>query len=124
MNTILESSGMHRFDLEERTFQFAKCVYLLCKKFPPNSIYQNQIEQIMRSAGSIGANYIEANEALGKKDFIMRLKIARKEAKEAAYWLKLLKETSNILSEEIQKLYDEVMELKRIFSSIILKFRF
>ena len=68
----------------------------------------------MRSGGSIGANYIEANESLGKKDFLMKIRICRKEAKETRYWLKLLDE--KILSEE-------AMEYMRIFGSILEKFK-
>jgi len=71
-----------QYDLEERTFQFAKNVSLYIKKF---SIAISNIEygkQVVRSSGSVGANYIEANEALSKKDFIMRIKICCKEATE------------------------------------------
>jgi four helix bundle protein len=76
----------------------------------------------VRSAGSIGANYIEANESLGKKDFIMRIKICRKEAKETCYWLKLIrcnKESEN----EQRNLIQESTELMKIFGAIIEKTR-
>jgi four helix bundle protein len=69
----------------------------------------------------VGANYIEANEALGKKDFLMRIKICRKEAKESGYWLRLL-EVSNIdLQQEQEMLLKESTELTKIFSSILTK---
>ena len=69
----------------------------------------------------MGANYIEANEALGKKDFLMRIKICRKEAKESGYWLRLL-EVSNIdLQQEQEMLLKESTELTKIFSSILTK---
>ena len=74
---------------------------------------------MVRSSGSVGANYIEANEALGKKDFLMRIKICRKEAKESAYWLRLIVETNDGLSDEKgAKLFKEAEELKKIFSAI------
>ncbi len=79
------------------------------------------MEQLIRSSGSVGANYIEANEKLGNKDFIFRLKIARKEAKESGYWLRLLN-VSNPENEKIITLLKESEELRKIISSIINKF--
>jgi len=74
-----------RYDLEERTLAFAKAVLRFVKK-APRSIENNEIiRQLVRSSGSVGANYIEANESLSKKDFAMRIKICRKESKETAY---------------------------------------
>lgn len=70
------------YDLEERTFQFAKSIRLLVKKLPKTQANIEDVKQVIRSSGSIGANYIEANEALSKKDFLYRVKISRKEAKE------------------------------------------
>ena len=117
--TIASNPNKGRYDLEERTFIFAKEVALFCPKLPKthsNLIYCNQV---IRSSGSIGANYIEANECLGPKDFKMKIKICRKEAKESAYWLKLLIATNgDLFKGEIVDLYDEVVELKKIFSSI------
>jgi four helix bundle protein len=76
----------------------------------------------LRASASVGENYIEANEALSKKDFKMRIKICRKEAKEAAFWLKLIIETNEKkFQREDEKLLSEVTELKKIFSSIIEK---
>jgi four helix bundle protein len=78
------------FDLEKRSYTFAKDVRLFIKQVNPNLINVSDIKQLLRASGSVGANYIEANDALGKKDFLMRLRISRKEAKETAYWLKLI----------------------------------
>lgn len=83
------------YDLEERTFLFAKEVALFCKRLPKNVENIEYIKQVIRSSGSVGANYIEANESLGEKDFSLRLKISRKEAKESMYWLRLICETNN-----------------------------
>ena len=110
------------FDLEERTFQFAKSIALYAKQLPKNISNLEYEEQVTASSGSVGANYIEANEALSRKDFAMRIKICRKEAKETAYWLRLIIETND---EEFRpggiKLLNEAVELKKIFSSILLK---
>jgi len=109
-----------KYDLEQRTYRFAKNVALFCKKLPRNSINFKYIDQVIKASGSVGANYIEANEALSKKDFVMRIKICRKEAKETAYWLRLIIDTN---SDEFRKegmgIKNEAEELKKIFSSII-----
>jgi len=78
------------------------------------------IKQLIRSSGSVGANYIEANESLSKKDFVFRIRICRKEAKESAYWLRLINEVNEdaIISATGANLYKEAIELKKIFSSI------
>jgi len=110
------------YDLEERTFQFAKETALFLKTLPNNLSNIEYGKQLIRSSASVGANYIEANEALGKKDFKMRVRICRKEAKETAYWLRLIQETNNqSIFNEIKKLFDEAIELKKIFSAIIEK---
>lgn len=77
------------------------------------------IPQVVASAGSIGANYREANDALGKKDFVHRLKIARKEAKEVIHWFEMLYECEK--DDDIKSLIGEAVELKNILSSIISK---
>ena len=79
-----------RYDLEDRTLTFAKAVRTLVKKIPRTISNIEDGKQLVRSSGSVGANYIEANEALSKKDFRMRIKICRKEAKESRYWLRLI----------------------------------
>ena len=111
-----------QYDLEERTFQFAKNVSLYIKKFSRAISNIEYGKQVVRSSGSVGANYIEANEALSKKDFIMRIKICRKEAKESAYWLRLIVETNDTkYTVDGNKLFNEATELKKIFSSILEK---
>ena len=99
------------YDLEERSFQFAKRVALYCKKLPRTVSNIEYSKQVIRSSGSIGANYIEANESLSKKDFLHRMKITRKECKESSYWLELLKETNQKFTEEIEDFTKESQEL-------------
>lgn len=78
-------------------------------------------KQVIRSSGSVGANYIEANEALSKKDFVLRIKICRKEAKETRYWLSLMELKEIDSDEKRQSLVKEATELTKIFSSILVK---
>lgn len=87
------------YDLEERTFQFAKQIRLWIKNLPKTIANTEDVKQLIRASGSIGANYIEANEALSKKDFHFRIKICRKEAKESGYWLRLILETNDNLND-------------------------
>jgi four helix bundle protein len=69
------------YDLEERTFQFAKASRAFVKLLPGTISNIEDLKQFVRASGSVGANYIEANEAIGKKDFVMKIKICRREAK-------------------------------------------
>jgi four helix bundle protein len=110
------------YDLEERTFQFAKAVRLFVKTLPKTMSNIEDGKQLVRASGSAGANYIEANEALSKKDFKMRIKISRKEAKESIYWLRLIHETNRLQNaDDLKSLMQEADELRRIFSSILEK---
>ena len=93
----------------------------LCKKVPKNTINHELVGQVVRSSGSVGANYREANDALSKKDFVFRMKISRKEAKETGYWLELIKEANPDFGAKIEPLLNESVELRKIFSSIIEK---
>jgi len=119
---MTEIKNTKQYDLEERTFEFAKRVIKFCKKLKRTTENIKLIDQVVRATGSIGANYIEANEALSKKDFIMRIKISRKESKESRYWLRLIVETNNLESdEEGEFLINEASEFIKIFNSIITK---
>ena len=110
------------YDLEERTYQFAKNVRFFVKTLPKTIANIEDGKQVIKASGSVGANYIEANESLSKKDFKMRIKICRKEAKESAYWLRLLNETNNLKNaNDAKNLMQEANELKKIFSSILEK---
>ena len=78
------------YDLEQRTFQFAKESRTFVRQLPRTITNLEDVKQLIRASGSIGANYIEANACIGKKDFVMKIKTCRREAKESAYWLRLL----------------------------------
>jgi four helix bundle protein len=107
------------YDLEERTQLFSRNVITLCKGIRQDAISKPIISQVVRSSGSIAANYIEANEKLSPKDFLMRMRISRKEAKETVFWLNNLNEISP--SQEIGTLLDEARQLNKILSTIIYK---
>jgi len=117
-----QNSNSKLYDLEERTFLFAKRVALYCRTLPKTNSNIEYSKQVIRASGSVGANYIEANEALGQKDFLMRIRICRKEAKESAYWLRLIIETNDEkFKKEGLALFNEAIELKKIFSAILEK---
>jgi four helix bundle protein len=107
------------YDLEERTYLFAKSCRFLVKRLPRTISNIEDGKQLVRSSGSVGANYIEANETLGDKDLKFRLKISRKEAKESVYRLRLLAELNKDFEKEIKPLIQEAEELKKILSAII-----
>lgn len=109
------------FDLEERTYLFARDCRFYIQKLPKTISNIEDGKQLVRSSGSVGANYIEANEKLGDKDLSFRLKIARKEAKESKYWIQLLEDLNSELKEESNLLLIEAEELRKILSTIISK---
>ncbi len=108
------------YDLEERTFEFASNCRVLVRSLKSSISNVEDGKQLVRSSGSVGANYIEANEKLGQKDFKYRVRIARKEAKESTYWLRLLKQ-GNPAHREFDALIQESDELRKILSSILNK---
>ena len=112
---------MKPYILEERSFEFARDCRFLVQKLSKNISNIEDGKQLIRSSGSVGANYIEANEKLGDKDFKFRLRISRKEAKESLYWLRLLKEMNPKNPELFEILIKEADELRKILSAIINK---
>jgi len=113
-----EDESPKRFDLEERTFAFAKRVREFVKRLSKTIGNVEDSRQLIRSSGSVGANYIEANESLSKKDFVLRIKICRKEAKESRYWLRLIEAMEESLASERNLLAQELMN---IFGAIVRK---
>ena len=106
-----------RFDLEERTYEFAKNCRDYVKNLPKTISNFEYGKQLIRSSGSQAANYIEANEALSKKDFVHRIKISKKETKESILWLKLIISYKNN-EDDKERLIKEAIELMKIFGSI------
>jgi four helix bundle protein len=111
-----------KYDLEERTYQFAKRVRAFVTVLPRTLSNFEDIKQLVTSSGSIGANYIEANESLSKKDFALRIKISRKESKESRYWLSLVNTGERVeLEKERGELITVSTELMKVFGAILRK---
>jgi len=112
----------HNYDLEERTFRFSKRCRDFIKKLPKTVTNIEYSKQLARASGSQAANYIEANESLSRKDFLMRIKISRKEAKESRLWLRLCDIGDNQdLEKEQKEFIQEAQELTKIFGSMVEK---
>jgi four helix bundle protein len=109
-------------ELEERFERFAISVRDFCRKIKWDVINVQYIKQLIRASSSVGANYIEASDDLGKQDEKMKIRIARREAKESIYWIKLLIiYNDQQLEKERLSLIDEASQIKKILSSILIK---
>ena len=119
----MSESGENRpYDLEERTYAFARDVRAFIKLLERTIGNVEDAKQVVRSSGSVAANYIEANEALSKKDFRMRIKIGRKEAKESRLWLRLIDtEGRPEVRARQDRLCQEAQELMNILGAIFRK---
>lgn len=106
------------FDLEERLAVFGERVIVLCKSLPNDAITKPLVNQIVRSATSIGANYLEANNASSKKDFRNKLYIAKKEAQETKHWLRMIKASCPDKANDLRVLWQENHEICLILQSI------
>lgn len=114
------SGNEPKYNLEERTFEIAKRARDYVKVLPKTIANIEYGRQLIRASGPVGANYIEANESLGKKDFCMRIKISKKESKESAFWLRLTESKTKYLNEQ-KALILEAQELMKIFGAILKK---
>jgi len=117
---MFKTQNSKPYDLRERTLTFARKVRNYVKNLPKTLGNIEDAIQLIKASGSVGANYIEAEEALSKKDFVMRIKISRKEAKESWYWLELTEPKEEQMMEK-QDLIKEATELTKIFGSIVEK---
>ena len=107
-----------KYDLEDRTIKFSEHIIDMLKKIKFDAINKSIINQLVRSATSVGANYCEANGASSKKDFKHKIHICKKEIKETKYWLQLMSKTNPEIKEKIRILWKEAQELTLIFSKI------
>jgi len=112
-----------KYDLGERTAKFGEDIIKFLKKINQDSITRPLISQLIRSSTSIGANYCEADNASSRKEFFHRIGISRKETKETQHWLRMIKVAVDRHYDEIEHFECEVLELNKIFSSIIHKER-
>lgn len=107
-----------QYDLEDRCGRFGEEVIDFVKTFPRNDISKPLISQIVRSATSIGANYMEANQASSKKDFRNKITISKKESNETKHWLRMIARTDDAYVPECRRLWKEAHELTLIFGKI------
>jgi four helix bundle protein len=113
---------MFEHPLEERYYQFAKRVRVFCRSLKMDIANLEDSKQLVRASASIGANYIEANENLGKGDLKYRLKVSRKKAKECMHFLGLVETFGSAeLNSEREILVNEALQLRKILSAMIKK---
>lgn len=108
-----------KYDLEERCMLFGENVIVFLKTIPRGHLRDQLSKQLIRSATSVGANYMEANQASSKKDFRNKITICRKESSESKYWFRMLKNLYPECSDEATVLSQEAHELTLIFSKIV-----
>ena len=116
---MTNQTPIKKFDLEERTAKFAESVLKFAKKIPQNTINTPLVSQLVRSATSIGANYSEADDAESRMDFVHKIGICKKEARETKYWLRMLTVVVPELKVEIKTHWQEAKELNLIFNAIV-----
>lgn len=107
------------YDLEKRTSKFGENVILFCKKLPQDTITKPLISQLIRSATSIGANYMEANAASSRKDFKNKIYICKKESQESKHWLHMISVACQDSAKDARILWRECQELTLIFGKIV-----
>ena len=115
------SKNASPMNLEDRTIAFAKNVRTFVNQLSQFSLNYDDVKQLIRSSGSVAANYIEAQEAISKRDFIYRLRIVRKEGRESIVWLKLIETSDDKHQETKSYLIDEAKQLTYILTAIIKK---
>src|SRR3954465_9401450 len=113
-----DQTSATRFDLEERTARFGEAVIAFAKTVPVTSVTSPLIPQLVRAATSVGANYVEADDADSKKDFRFKIGLCRREAKETKHWLRMIVVAEPRLREAARRLWQEAKELNLIFSAI------
>ncbi|HYJ37107.1 MAG TPA: four helix bundle protein [Chitinophagaceae bacterium] len=111
-------------ELEDRFHEFGRRVRDFCRILKWDLINTEYLKQLIKASGSVGANYIEASDDLGKADEKMKIKLARREAKESKHWLRLIiTYDDSILEKERAYLIDEAEQIKKILSTIVNKLR-
>lgn len=113
--------ALRKKDLLERTFNFAVDCLKLTRHFPNTTEYKVIRFQICKSATSVGANYEESQAASSKKDFVHKISISLREARETNYWLRVVKQLNDLQSEELERLLTESYEIKNIIATILIK---
>jgi len=112
------NGGREKFDLEERTALFGEKVIGFAKLIPSGPVTLSLISQLVRAATSVGANYCEANDADSKRDFLFKIGLCKREAKESKHWLRMVVAAEPQLREAARLLWQEAKELNLIFAAI------
>ena len=110
--------GDRKYDLEERTAKFGEAVIRFLKKVPENAVNYRLISQLVGCSTSLGANYCEADEAVSRKEFCLKISTCRKEARETKFFLRMIATAEEKYREEARALWREANELHLIFCSI------
>ena len=118
------SNAKREYNLSKRTLEFGENIIDFVRSIPDNTINRPLISQLIRSATSIGANYMEADCAESKKDFKHKIGICKKESKETTYWLQMIARAVPDKKDDCRKLWKEAHELTLIFSTIVNNTRF
>ena len=119
MSNQAQSPNEKKYDLEERTAKFGENIIEFVQRLEKNEINRPLMSQLVRSSTSVGANYMEADGAESKKDFVHKIAICKKEAKETKHWLRMIVKANPPKLEECKKYWREAHEFTLIFSSII-----
>jgi four helix bundle protein len=111
-------AGEKHYDLDERTAKFGLAVIALAKSISRTTVTAPLISQLVRSGTSVGANYIEADDAGTRKEFRHRIFICKREARETKYWLRMLVAADHSCAADARRLWKEAKELHLIFAAI------
>jgi four helix bundle protein len=115
---VMDKTPSKEYDLEERISVFGESIVLLCRSIKPDYISRPLIDQLVRSATSVGANYMEANGSSSRRDFRNKAHICKKESQETCYWLRILSAALPERKHELRNLWQESHEFVLIFQKI------
>jgi four helix bundle protein len=118
MTNDSKAQNCQKYDLEERTAKFGEAVVRFVKSIPLTAVTNPIIGQLVRSATSIGANYCEADDAGSRKEFLYRISICKREARETKHWLRMLVAATPDIKSDARALWTEAKELHLIFAAI------
>ena len=118
MSAPKDPAKSSKYDLAERTARFGEDVIRFSKTIRRNAVTYPLIRQLVRSATSVGANYVEADEAGSKKEFRYRISVCKRETRETQYWLRMVVAATPEQTDQARKQWKEANELVLIFGSI------
>jgi four helix bundle protein len=113
-----EPAKLRVYDLEERTARFGEAVIDFVKQIPQDAVTSRLISQVVGAATSVGANYVEADDAVSKREFLKRIGTCRKDARETKHFLRMIVRAVPKFKPQARTLWREAKELNLIFSKI------